>query len=371
MDAKTREKRIVRAGVIGVAANVLLASFKAFVGFLSHSIAIILDAVNNLSDVLSSVVSIIGTKIAGRPADRKHPLGHGRVEYVTAALVAGVILYAGVTSLVEAIKKIIHPMKPEYFPVTFIVVGVAVVVKIVLGRFVFSEGKKLNSDALKNSGKDALLDAAIALSTIVAAVVFVTTGVSLEAWLGLLISAVIIRAGIQMILETFSKILGERVDHEISAAVKASVCETEGVMGAFDLVLNSYGPGRWLGSVNIEVPDTWNADRIDQVSREIAHRVATENKVYLTAIGIYSFNTTSDEAKAIRSRVTEAVMARDYVLQIHGFYCDTEQKKIRFDMVIDFLAPDVSEVYRGAVAEVERLYPEYEVTVHADRDYSD
>ena len=194
-----RSAQIVRTSVIGIAANVLLAAFKALVGILSSSIAIVMDAVNNLSDALSSVVTIIGTKLSQRPADRRHPFGYGRVEYFSAIIIAVIVLSAGVTSLIESIKKIIEPTQPSYTTTTLIVIIVAIVVKLLLGWYVKKQGTKLKSDALIASGSDALFDAVITLATLVSAGVMLIWDVSLDGILGTLISALIIKAGIEML----------------------------------------------------------------------------------------------------------------------------------------------------------------------------
>ena len=173
-----REKVIVRTSVLGILANLLLAGFKAFVGLLSNSIAVVLDAVNNLSDALSSVITIIGTKLAGRKPDKKHPYGHGRTEYITATIIAVIVLYAGITSLVESVKKIIHPEQPDYGTAALVIISVAVVVKLALSFYVKKTGKAVNSDSLIASGEDARNDAVISAATLVAAVIFLLTKVS-------------------------------------------------------------------------------------------------------------------------------------------------------------------------------------------------
>ena len=371
LSAEKRQKTIIRTSIIGIAANILLASFKAAVGLLSGSIAIVLDAVNNMSDAMSSIITVIGAKLAGKPADKDHPQGHGRYEYISAAVIAAIILYAGIAALVESVKSMIEPGTPEYSYITFIVVGSAVVVKVLLGLYVRRTGKACDSDALINSGTDALQDAVISLSTLVAAGVFLIWGVSLEAYLAAIISGFIIKAGIDMIRDTISKLIGERAGGELSGAVKKTICETEGVFGAYDLVMNSYGPGRWLASVHISVPDTWTADKIDTVSREIAERVAEKNNVFLTAIGIYSHNTSDDEAIAIRSKVTELVTSFEYVLQIHGFFCDQEKRKIRFDVVIDFAAPEPEKLIEEIRISVRELCPDYDIIIQPDSDFTD
>ena len=164
-----REKAIVKTSVVGIVTNIVLVAFKAAVGLVSNSIAIILDAVNNLSDALSSVITIIGAKLGAKKPNKKHPLGYGRIEYLSSMLVAGIVLYAGITSLVESVKKIIHPEKADYSIVSLIIVAVAIVVKLVLGRYVKKQGKKHNSGALVASGSDALFDAILSASVLASA----------------------------------------------------------------------------------------------------------------------------------------------------------------------------------------------------------
>ena len=190
-----RNRLIVRTSIIGIVANLFLSAFKAAVGLISNSIAVTLDAVNNLSDALSSVITIIGTKLANRQPDKKHPLGHGRTEYLSAMIVAAIVLYAGITSLVESVKKIIHPEIPDYTVVSLIIIASAVVVKLLLGRYVKAQGQKANSGALIASGEDARFDAILSASVLASAVIFLLTGLSLEAWVGVVISGFIIKSG--------------------------------------------------------------------------------------------------------------------------------------------------------------------------------
>ena len=366
-----REQQIIRVSFIGIIANIVLAGFKFVVGFLANSVAIMIDALNNASDVLSSVITVIGTKLAGRPADKVHPYGHGRAEYITAEVISAIVLYAGITALIESVRKVLAPVEPEYSAATLVVVAAGVAVKFVLGRYVRRKGSELSSDALKDSGQDALMDSAVSTTTLLGALAFLGFGLNLEAWLGVFISIIIIKAGIDMFRETTSKILGERVESEISSAIKETICEAEGVFGAYDLILTNYGPDRLMGSVHVEVPDNWTADKIDTMSREVAHKVFTKHHVALAAIGVYSRNTGDDAVKEIRSAVTRAVMSQEYVLQIHGFYCDTEKKIIRFDIVIDFAAPDAHEVQNKVHEAVNALYPDFSITVQPDSDFSD
>jgi cation diffusion facilitator family transporter len=371
MKETTREKTIIKTSVIGIAANVFLAGFKAVVGLMTNSIAIVLDAVNNISDAGSSLITIIGTKLAGKAPDKKHPFGYGRIEYLSAMIISVIVLYAGITSFVESVKQIIHPETPSYNAVSLIIVAVAVVVKILLGRYVKGVGKRVNSDSLINSGEDALLDSIISASTLVAAGIFLIFHISLEAWLGAVISVVIIKSGVEMLRDTISQILGERNDAELARSIHRTVTGFPDVQGAYDLVLNNYGPDTWNGSIHIEVPDTYSADRLDQLIREITMKVFREHHVILTAIGVYSVNTKDPEVIAAHKRVRELVLAHEYVTQMHGFYLLKDQKKMRFDIVVSFDAKDRRAVYAEVVSDVQKAFPDYELQVAMDTDFSE
>lgn len=368
---RNRDAVIVRTSIIGILANVFLAVFKAVVGFASNSIAIVMDAVNNVSDAASSVITIVGTKLAGKEPDRKHPFGYGRIEYLSAMVISLLVLYAGITAFIESVKKIISPDTPDYSAATLIIVAVAVVVKIVLGRYVKSVGEKVHSDSLVNSGEDATLDSVISASTLVAAAIYLIFYISLEAWLGALIALVIIRSGVGMLRETLSRILGERADAELARNIKATVVSYPEISGAYDLVLHNYGPDAYNGSVHIEVPDTLSADDLDKLIRTVTVDVYQKHDVLLTAIGVYSVNTKNPEAVEARNKVTGIVMAHEHILQIHGFYYDQLNKVIRFDIVVSFDAPDRRRVYREVCEAVQNAYPDYMLQVAMDTDFSE
>ena len=366
----SREKTIVRTSIIGIIANVLLAGFKAAVGLLSNSIAIILDAVNNISDAGSSVITIVGAKLAGREPDKKHPFGYGRIEYLSAMVISIIVLYAGITSLVESIKQIIHPETPDYSAASLIIIAVAVAVKFFLGRYVKATGEKVNSDSLINSGEDARLDAVISASTLVAAAIFLIFHVSLEAWLGAIISLVIIKSGVEMLRETISRILGEANDPELAKGIKKTVRSFPDVQGAYDLVLHNYGPEAWNGSIHIEIPDTYSADKLDALIRDIEETVYREHNVILTAVGVYSMNTKDKEITETRKKIRDIVFTHEYVKGMHGFYLDKEKKHIRFDVVLSFDDKDRKSTYTKIVEDVQAAFPDYTLRVAMDLDLS-
>ncbi|MBO4418872.1 MAG: cation transporter [Oscillospiraceae bacterium] len=364
-----RKQIIVRASIIGIIANIFLAGFKAVIGLLSNSIAIVLDAVNNLSDALSSVITIVGTRIAGRKPDKEHPFGHGRAEYLTAAIIAIIVLYAGVTSLVESVKKIINPVTPDYGPAALIIVAAAILVKLALSVYVKKTGERVSSDALLASGQDARNDAVISAATLAAAGIYLIWQLSVEAILGAVISLVILKSGFDMLRQTISRILGERIDTELARSVKAVIQGFEDVSGAYDLILHNYGPDLLMGSVHIEVPDYYTADRLDSLEREIVQKVMEETGVVLTGVSVYSVNTTDDEAAHIREDIRRRVMMKDHVLQMHGFYMTADT--IQFDVIIGFEAPDRHAVWQQIESELQERYPGYRIRVTMDNDMSD
>ena len=366
-----RDKVIIRTSIVGILTNILLAAFKAGVGLASNSIAIVMDAVNNLSDAASSIITIVGTKLAGKEADRKHPFGYGRIEYLSAMVISILVLYAGVTAFVESVKKILHPEAPDYSAITLIIVAVAVVVKIVLGRYVKRVGEKVKSDSLINSGEDATLDAVISASTLAAAGIYLIFHISLEAWLGALIAAVIVKSGLGMLRETLSKLLGERADAALVLDVKKTIRSFPEINGAYDLILHNYGPDSYNGSVHIEIPDTLSADELDRLTRKVTAEVYRKHSVLLTGVGVYAFNTKDPEAAAAREDIARIVTEDPHVLQMHGFFMDKEEKVLRFDLVVSFDAGDRRAAFREACGRVQQAYPDYSLQASMDMDFSE
>ena len=364
---EAREKAIVKTSIIGILTNVFLVGFKAIVGLLSNSIAIILDAVNNLSDALSSVITIIGAKLGAKLPDKKHPLGYGRIEYLSSMIVAAIVLYAGTTSMVESVKAIISPEKAEYSAISLIIISVAIVVKLILGQYVKRQGKKHNSGALTASGSDALFDAILSASVLASAIIYLIWGISLEAYVGVIISVFIIKAGVEMMIETVNDILGKRGDKEETDRIKKLICEEPEVRGAYDLIMFNFGPNKNYASVHIELSDTMTVDKVDELTRRIQAKIYLNTGVILTGVGVYSYNTSDNETAKIRNAVQKIVLEHDWALQLHGFYADTENKTIRFDVVVSFDI-DRAEALDILTKEVSSQFPGYSLQIVPDID---
>ena len=368
-ESLNRKKVIVRTSLLGIFVNIILSAGKALVGVFTKSIAVILDAVNNLSDALSSLVTIIGTKLGARLPNKKHPLGFGRIEYLSALVVSAIVIYAGMTSLVESIKKIIHPEKAEYSFVSLIIIGVAVFVKLILGLFVRSKGKKVKSTALTASGVDAMFDAILSSSVLISAVIYMFTGFSLEAYVGVVISGFIIKSGVELMIETVNDILGQRADAETVKKVKALIREEEGVRGAYDLIINNYGPEKNYASVHVEVPDTMTVDQLDQLTRKLEAKVYLNTGIVLTAVGVYSYNTQDDSAIEIREKVNSIVKENEWAMQVHGFYVDQKSKYMRMDVVVSFSIRG-GEAAQIITRQLKEAFPDYAILVTPDVDVS-
>ncbi len=365
-----REKVIIRTSAAAIGVNLGLAGLKAVIGAAANSIAITLDAVNNLSDALSSVITILGTKLGAKKPDKEHPMGYGRIEYFSELIVSTLVLYAGVSSVVESVKKILHPEAASYSMLSLVILAIGVAVKIVLGRYVKKKGIETNSGSLQASGADALSDAVLSSSVLGAAILYAVMHISLEAWLGVVIGAMIVKSGVELLKDTMNAILGERPAPELSKKVKKIVADQPGVRGVYDLVLTNYGPQRYIGSVHVELPDTMSVKDVDILDRKIQKAVYQETGVLMTGIGVYSYNTQDDAAAAAEQKVRRIAEQTGGVLGIHGFYMDEAKKQLRFDATISF---DVNhqETMEKLQKSIEAAFPDYTVSITGDIDTAD
>lgn len=368
---ENREKVIIKTSFVGIIGNILLVIGKAIVGLLASSISIILDAVNNLTDTLSSIITIVGTKLSTKKPDKKHPYGHGRLEYVTSTLVSVVILFAGFLAIYESIKTLISPEETKYDIYSFIVIGIAIVGKIALGIFFRIRAKKTDSDALKASGIDALMDALLSTSTLVAALItyFTNGSVKIEGYVGILIGLFILKSGIEIMRDSISKIVGERVDNETINLIKKDILELENVKGVYDLILNNYGKDRYIGSVHVEVDDHLRAGELQIIERQIA-TICYEKYNIIMTVGFYALNESDPFSKEAKIALRNILKDHKEVLQMHGFYVDKDRKIISFDLIFDFSFEKVNDSYNDIKQKMKSIYPEYEIVIIIDKDFS-
>ena len=365
-----RSKKIVQTSLVGIFANLGLVVIKAIVGIVAMSVAIIMDAINNLSDALSSVITIVGTKLAQKKPDEKHPYGHGRVEYLTSLIISVIILIAGSAAIVESVIAIIDNNLPQFEIWSVILIAIAILVKIAISFFFRHRGKKLNSEALKGSGIDALFDAFLSLGTLIAIVVALIWNVNIEGYIGIIIGLFMIKSGIDVLRNSLSSIIGERMSKETSEAIKKLVVSNPEVKGAYDLIVNNYGPDRGIGSIHIEVDDNLTAKEIHPLTRKIANQVFEQFGIIMT-IGIYASNSSNEEVIKIRDTVRKEVLSHPTIKQMHGFYVDHEDKSITFDVIVDFKDKDSARLIKEIHDNLVEKLPGYRFYIVEDKDFTD
>ena len=365
----SREKQIVRVGIWGIVVNFVYALFKGVIGLASGSIAILLEAVNNLSDAVSSIIAVGGTKLAMKPADKFHPFGHGRIEYVSAFVIAAIIVGVGAVSFVSAVEKIIYPTATHYTTPMLLVMATGVIAKLWLGIYTMRVGKRENSDSLNGSGTENLFDAIITFATIVSALLLMVWDIDLDGWFGAAISLILVKAGAGILKDTSNDLLGHRADSKLSKRLKRQVMSHEGVYGAYDLILNNYGPDSIVGSVNIEVPGQMTAKELHLLTLKIQRDISENFGIYL-AVGIYAHDDCAEHA-ALQESVRKTVMGRKGAMQLHGFIIDEENKTVSFDVVTDFSVKDRKAFSRTLGEELGAAHPQYKFLVNTDPDYCD
>lgn len=365
-----RDKKIVQTSIIGIIANIFLVIGKALIGVFAHSIAIISDAINNLTDSLSSIITIIGTKLAGRKPDKKHPYGHGRIEYLVSLVIGLIVLAAGILAIYESIVAIIDQKEASYNWVSLVVIGLAILVKIFIGLYFVKVGKQVNSEPLKASGKDALFDVLLSAATLVGIVTSLIWGFDIEGYIGIIIGLFILRTAIEILRRGVSLIIGERASKEDIDDIKEIVCSFPEVKGAYDLIINNYGERKLIASVHIEVDDSLTAIQIHHLTRNIASKVYAKTGTILT-VGIYATNETNPKVKEIKDYIYNLIEKEEGINQIHGFYLDEEKKLITFDLIFDFKFEKPQKKIAELVMLLQQKYPEYNFYIIQDTDFSD
>ncbi|MBQ3430541.1 cation transporter [Candidatus Saccharibacteria bacterium] len=365
-----RRKEIAKTSVVGIVTNLVLVGIKTIVGLISGSISILSDALNNLTDAISSIVTIVGTTVAMKKPDKNHPYGYGKIEHL-AALAIGVIIFGtGVSLIIDSVEKIIEPEVASFNLTMIFLIIIGILIKLWLGLFVQERGKKLRSGALVASGKDALFDVLVSFSTLVGAVITLLFGVTIDGWIGLIISVLILKTAIEIARDNLGQIIGARIDAELSGKIKKEIAKDAEILGVYDLVLHQYGPETIIGSVHIEVDDDMKAREIHELTRAISERVFRKYGVVLT-VGIYASNTGGTKSVLMKQEVQRIVQEYKNIIEMHGFYVDTKKKVLSFDLVFKFEEKEAERVIAEITKRVNKKYPDYQIMIIPDNDYTD
>lgn len=372
-EMKNREQDMVMAGYAGIFVNVCLVLFKSVVGVISGSIAVMLDAVNNLTDVFYSLITVLGIKLAVKPADREHPYGHGRVEYMITLFISGVVFMAGLFSAYKSVMKIVSPSKAEYGFYSVLILFVAVLVKLFSWRYFVKIGRKTGSELILMMSKDSLFDAMITFSTLSAALANLYASeefLPIDGILGLFISLVIIKTGFTMASKPVSELVGKRVSSEIALAVKREILGNAHVKGVYDIHLHNYGPGNITGSLNIAVDGRMRASDIHKISLQIQNKIYSDFGIPLH-IGIHSVHDSSYDMGKMQNRIIETVSSVENINQVHGVFIDEDRKNIYLDIVMDYSVSNKSGIKEKVREKVKKEFPGYEIFVVLDLECSE
>ncbi len=365
-----RSKKIKNAANTGIGVNVALGGVKILIGYLSGSVAVISDGANNATDSISSLVTLIGYRFSKKRPTKEHPLGYGRVEYLSALLVGFLILMTGFSFFSGSIDAIRNPHDMSVSMVMIGVLSLTVLVKIWLWRMNTKVGKETGSEALIASGADALSDVLTSLVTIIAAFVSRFTTFPIDGWAGLLVSLFIIWNGISSILSTSDSILGERPKKDDLEKIRSIISSFPPLSGGYDIRIHAYGPDSAVGTIDVEVPFTASAESVYEAMMKAKEQIKKEMGIDFT----FGMNATNqDDPEVIRMRDTTLKtmqMISSDVIGIHGFHVHFEEKKIEFDVVVDFALKDHNKFRKGMSSALEKAFPGYSVEFNIDLDYS-
>lgn len=369
MGEQQREAKILRTSVIGVVVNILLGAIKALMGVLAGSLALISDALNNLSDAASSVITIVGTKLANRRPDREHPFGFGRIEYLTSLIIGIIVTITGVQAFIESVKGILDPEPVEYSYVILSIIIITIFAKILLGNFTIRMGEQVDSGALKASGVDAKNDALVSIVTLASAIIYLGFGVSIDAYAGALISLFVIKAGYDILKETLQTILGEQAEPDVSREIYTLVNTLPHVITSHDLVVNDYGPNMKIGSIHIEVDANLRFKDMYGPIQKMYNKIYNTYNIALV-FGFYAIDSESPVFMGVQEIMKAYAEANPHVIGYHGIVVQEDDKEIYCDVTYDFdtdIPAETAEIKRR----IEEKYSEYTVYAIPDVVFSE
>lgn len=361
-DAQVRTRYGVVASTVGVLCNLLLFTGKFLAGVVMQSIAVTADAFNNLSDAASSIISFVGMKMASKPADKEHPFGHGRIEYIAAFIVAFLVIEVGFTFFKSSIQKIMHPEAVVFELASFVILGVSVLVKIWLGMFNKKLGKKINSKVLEATAADCIGDVAVTSATMAAILIGYFFNMNIDGIAGLLVSMVVMWAGINIAKDTLEPLIGEATDPELCEQIVGMVEAYDGVVGTHDLIVHNYGPNKSMASIHAEVPRNVDIEISHEIIDRIEREVSRELGIFLV-IHMDPIETDDQELLKVKSQVKHVIEAVDGQVSFHDFRMVNGENQVNliFDLVVpydynDSKQEEMLQQIRGMMKQIDSRY---------------
>mgnify|MGYP000560575045 FL=1 len=360
------------ASVVGIFCNVLLFSVKLAIGLILSSLAVTADAFNNLSDAASSIISFVGVKMAGKPADAEHPFGHGRIEYIAALIVSFLVIEVGFTFFKSSISKIMHPEEITFDPVPFIILILSILVKLWMAFFNNKLGKRIDSKVMLATAADSLGDVITTSATVISIVICHFTSINVDAIAGLIVSGIVIWSGVSIAKDTLEPLIGQRVPSELYQKITDMVESYEGIVGAHDLIVHNYGPNRSMATIHAEVPN----DVSIEASHEIIDRIERDVKKDLNILLVIHMDPVEmrdEEVLSLREKTSRIVHALDPELNFHDFRVlkENEQKNLIFDLVVpdSYTEKDANRVMHQLIALLHEMEKNVDCIITLDRSF--
>lgn len=367
-DPSDREDIITMTSGLGIAVNLLLAGIKIFIGLMTSSIAILSEGANNAADVMTSVLALLGAVLSKKHPDEKHPFGYGRLEYLASLVISALILATGIEMLSNAVKRIFNPVPLSITYLALVIIAVSALIKFFLGIYTISMGKKADSTSLVGVGLESRNDGLSSIITILSFLIFLLFHISIDAYAGILISAMIVKAGIDTLMDTVSELIGRPGEHELAMKLYRIIRGTKGILAAADMRLHNYGPNAWSGSVNVEIDHKKTVGEVYELLHELQLKIMHEMKVTLV-FGIYAVDNDHDYARELRKRIAYFVKATDHVKSFHAVFLDKASMRMYCDLVVDYELRDWSAVRDKFAAYMAEHYPEYQIELTIETDF--
>ena len=367
-DPENREDIISITSGLGIVVNVVLALVKVMIGVLSSSIAIISEGANNAADSLSALLALVGTKLAQKHPDEKHPFGYGRIEYLVSLIISVLILVTGIEMLISSVKLIRNPEELNISYLALVIVAGSAVVKFVLGIYTIKMGKKADSGALIGVGVEGRNDSFASVITIASSLIFLVFHVSVDAYAGILVSLLILKAGFELLRDTVSDLLGRPGEHELAVELYKEIRKTDGIITAADMMLHNYGPDAWSGSVNVEIVHSKTVGEVYNFLHELQLRIMHEYKVTMV-FGVYAVDYDHPKMKELRKKIGIFIRDHELVKSYHAVYLSDQDKKLYCDFIVDYKLQDWNALEKEFVQYITEYYPKYEVELTIETEF--
>jgi len=367
-DKNNREGAIVVTSALGVLVNVLIAILKMIIGLLANSVAILSEGANNASDALTSIMALLGAKLASMHPTKKHPFGYGRIEYLTSLVISTLILVTGIKFIQESIEHIIRPKDLQVSYLSLIIVAITAVIKYALGTYTINTGKRVDSNSLIGVGSECRSDSIASLITIISSFIFLIFGYNLDGYAGIVVSALIIKAGGESLGDTISDLLGESGNKELALKVYKEIRDCDIVYNAADMKLHNYGPDRYSGTCNVEIAHNISIEEAYYHLHELQLNIMHKYNIVMV-FGIYAVDYKSKDSIKMRSEIADFIKKHEHVLSYHALYVNEKEMKLYVDLTVDYELKDWEALKVEFTDYMKELYPQYKLALTVETDF--